>query len=61
MQILDQCAVALVVHRGNLFLHLLDGDERLRAVDVPRELIEDSEEAVDRDHADAIFDEPPGE
>ena len=61
VHILDQCAVALVVHRGNLFLHLLDGDERLRAVDVPRELIEDSEEAVDRDHADAIFDEPPGE
>ncbi len=61
MQILDQRAVALVVHRRHLLFHLLHGNKRLRPVDVPRELIEHREKTIERHHAHAVFDEPPRE
>ena len=61
MQILDQRAVALIVHRCHLLLHLLHGNEWLRSVDVPRELIEHREKTIQRHHAHAVFDEAPRE
>ena len=61
VEVFDQRAVGLVVHRGDDVLHALDRRERLRAVDVPGDLVEHGEERVDRDEPHAGLDQPPGE
>ena len=43
------------------FGHLLNVGERLRAVDVPGDLVEDRLEHVDRDEAHAGLDQPAGQ
>ena len=58
-EILDQGGVGLVIHRTNDFLHPFDRCERLRAVDVPGDLVEDREEGVDRYESHAVLDQPP--
>ena len=60
VQVFNEGTVSLVVHGGDLILHLLDGDEGFGAVDVPGEFIEDCEEAVDGDEPDSVFDESAG-
>src|SRR5262245_23073629 len=46
IEILYKRAVRLVVHRRDDVLHPLNRSERLRAVDVPRNLIEHSQERI---------------
>ena len=57
MQVLDQCAVALVIHGCDEVTHPFDAGEGLAAVDVPGDLVEDGDEAVDRDEAHPALDQ----
>ena len=58
-EILNQRAVAPVIHRRDDFLHALDRSERFRAVNVPGDFIEDGDERVDGDKADAGLHQAP--
>ena len=53
--------VGLVVHRADDVPHPLDRGERLRAVDVPGDLVEHGQEGVDRHEPHAALDQPPGQ
>ena len=59
VEVFDQRAVRLVVHRRDDVLHAFDRRERLRAVDVPGDFVEHGEERVDRDEPHARLDQPP--
>ena len=60
-QVFEQGRVRLVVHRADDVAHSLDRRERLRAVDVPGDLVEDGQERVDRHEPHAALDQPAGE
>src|ERR1041384_7207012 len=45
-EILEQSAVALIVHRRNDVFHSFDGSERFRAVNVPRDFVEHGNKCV---------------
>ena len=55
-KIFEEGAVALIVHRRDDLFHTFDGSERLGTVDVPRDFIEDRDESVYGNEADAGFD-----
>ena len=58
-EVFDQGGVGLVVHRANDVAHALDRRKRLRAVDVPGDLVEHGQEGVDRHEPHAALDQPP--
>ncbi|TWT34262.1 hypothetical protein Enr8_16560 [Blastopirellula retiformator] len=60
-QIGQQRRIGLIVHRRDDLFLALDRGERLRAMDVPGDLVEDGQEGVNRDEADARFDQSPRE
>lgn len=60
-QVLDEGAVALVIHRRDDVAHAFDAREGLGAVDVPGDLAEDGDEGVHGDKTHATLDEATGE
>src|ERR1051326_5989656 len=56
-KIFKKGAVALIIHGRDDVFHAFDGSERLRAVNVPGDFVEDRDEGVDSDEADAGFDQ----
>ncbi len=60
-EVFEERGVGLVVHRADDVAHALDRGERLRAVDVPGDLVEHGQEGVDRDEPHAALDQPPRE
>ena len=61
VEVFDEGTVCLIVHRRDDILHSLDRGERFRAVNVPRDFVEDGEERVDRDESNSRFDQTTGE
>src|SRR5207237_4727649 len=61
VKVFQEGRVTLVVHRGDDIPHSLDRRERLRAVDVPSDLVEHGEKCVDRYETNAGFDQPTRE
>ena len=60
-EILDQGRVGLVVHRADDLFHARNRGERLRAVDIPGDLVKHGEKRVDRDESHAVLHQPPGQ
>ena len=58
-KIRNQRAVTPVVHRRDDVFHALDGGERLGAVNIPGNFVENGNERVDGDEADASLDQTP--
>ena len=61
VEVLDERGVGLVVHRADNVLHALDARKRLRAVDIPSDLIEHGEERVDGHKSHAALHQPSRE
>src|SRR5579885_1783091 len=60
-EVLDEGAVALIVHGRDEVFHAGDGGEGFGAVDVPGDFVEDGDEGVDGDETHAGLDQTAGQ